>query len=70
MPSLLNLSNSSVSVEGIRPYDAAQKWVEFIGEGSLLDPLTLNEGVDDGLSGFAYEGSVPPIASPSPLFID
>ena len=58
MPTLLNLSSSSVAAPSLRPYDAARKWVEFVGEGTESAPLT--EDDDNGRVGFAYRGSFPP----------
>jgi hypothetical protein len=61
MPTLMVLSESPEASPRLRPYDAARKWVEFVGEGSVSDPLVEGYQVDDdGSSGVVYEGSFPP----------
>jgi hypothetical protein len=48
--------SAPVSDPQVRPYDAARKWIEFVGEGSELDPLTL---MQEGRAGFAFNGPFP-----------
>ena len=59
---LLNLSSSSVKMPPLRPYNAAHKWVEFVGEGTKSAPLTKDDDGDgdDGRVRFTYRGSFPP----------
>jgi hypothetical protein len=52
MPALMSVSDSlesldSTDVQRRGPYLDAQRWIEFIGEGSRLSPLELvEEGTD------------------------
>jgi hypothetical protein len=67
LPDLVASDDSFESLESrvvdprLRLYTEAQRWIEFVGEGSELSPLELvEEFIDEGTGGCAYQGSFPP----------
>jgi hypothetical protein len=57
LPALVDVEESYVDDPSMGPYREARKWIEFVGEGSELDPIELTD-----------EGSVPHREIRSPFY--